>query len=876
MPVMSVVRALPLRLLGTVTLAAVLILAAGPAGLLPPLAAVGAAVAVAAVLPAAALVGLALALPAATGAWTVCRGTGLLSLGVAAGGVSMAVLPLLGPGPRPVVALAGLAVATGTYLLGMLLLPGVATTPTVRLRRAVDGLSIGVSLWFTAWLLLPRGTGHPAAYAAAVITMAGLAVIAVTVLRTTRSRATALRCGAGAGSALLGLAGLVGLLDYAAPAGALAAAALPVLAGPLLIWAGARQSEVAPQPPRPVQPDGTFAAYPMLAPPVGVGLVAAAYHIFVLGPLDRTAVMLGIGTGAGLVIREMLAAADVRRFARRLAGQEARLRALVTGGSDVAMVLSDDLVVRWQSPAATRQFGLCDPDVIGHPFTDLVHPDDAVAVTDWLRGARAGGGGRDGRPDRPALIGARVRDGGGRWRETESSICDLRSTPEVGALAVHVREVGQRRHLERTLDRLASIDQLTGLPNRREVLRAVTARLGSGHHSGTLLVLDLHGLAGVADLRGRAACEAVLVQAALRLRLHAGPENLVGRLGESQLAVVTPARPIEAYGLGVQLLAALTGPYQLPGRPVRLLASVGMAELAAAPSADDVLRRGTLALRQAGQLGRNRIEWYDESLEKHLVRRMDLERHLPGAAGRDELALVYQPVAELDSQRPVGVEALVRWRHPFLGTVLPGELFPVADKLRVGEEIRDWVLHTACQQAAAWRREGYDLWLAVNVSARQLTAGFAPEVAAALSVHQIPPERLVVELAAAEVGRDVPTIATQLSKLRALGVRTALEDFGAGETDLARLRRLPLDMVKLAAPPPTTGSTGGLAAAVVDVARRLGLAVVAEGLETADQLAVVRGAGCRFGQGFQIARPAPAGQIADYLAELAGQPAPTG
>lgn len=913
MSVTSVDRVFPLRVLGTVTLGAALVLVAGLAGAVDPLLAVAVAVGAAALVPAVALICLALAVHA-TGSFASCRGAGFLGVGVFASGAAVATLPLVDSGSRAFVAVTGLALAAAAYLLGLLLLPGVATTLMARLRRAFDGISIGVSLSLTAWLLLPAGhAGHQATYAAALIAAAGLSTSTVTVLRSTRRRAATVRCGVGVASAVVGLMLLVGAVEYAAPPGVLVAAAAPVVAGPAVIWAGARRSGATPHASGPASADGTFAGYPMLALPVGAAVLAAAYHLAVVGPPDRTAALLAMAVGASLAVREILAATDVRRYARRVAAQEAHLRALVAGASDVAMVLGDDLRVRWQSPAAARQLGLYDPDVVDHPFLDLVHPDDATGVADRLRAALAAGPGRDpgrepgrgpggdpGRdPGRPVLVEARIIDGYGHWRETESTISDLRATPEVGALVVHVRDVGERRQLERTLDRLASTDHLTGLPNRRELTRAITNRQRAGHRSGALLVIDLHGLVGVNDLRGRAAGEAVLVEAALRLRTQAGPEDLVSRLGEGQFAVVTGDDAIEAYALGVRLLATLTGPYELPDRPVQLQASAGLTALPPGISPDSVVRRGTLAVRQASQLGRNRIEWYDESLEHQLVRRLDLERHLPGAAGRGELDLVYQPVTELASERPVGVEALVRWRHPVLGTVLPGELLPVADKLQVSEEIGEWVLHAACRQAAAWRRDGHDLWLGVNVSARQLAADFVPEVAAALSVHEIPPERLTVEISDVELserhrdaavwgtaagGRvagpvaedrprpapfdradDLPMIAMYLGKLRALGVRTALDDFGAGHTDLVRLRRLPLDVVKLAAPS-ATGSPDGLATAVVDLARRLGLTVVAEGLETPDHLALVRGAGCRYGQGYLVARPAPAERIEAYLA----------
>jgi EAL domain-containing protein (putative c-di-GMP-specific phosphodiesterase class I) len=201
--------------------------------------------------------------------------------------------------------------------------------------------------------------------------------------------------------------------------------------------------------------------------------------------------------------------------------------------------------------------------------------------------------------------------------------------------------------------------------------------------------------------------------------------------------------------------------------------------------------------------------------------------------------------------------------------VLPAELLPAAERLRLGAEIGEWALHTACRQVSVWRRRGHDLWLAINVTPRQLTAAdFVPEVAAALSVHQDPPERLTVEVSEADVGDQLGAVAAQLSRLRALGVRTGLDDVGTRQTDLARLRRLPLDVVKLC--PTASTTTGGepvseVAAAVVDVARRLGATVVAEGLETEEQRRLVRQAGCQYGQGYLVAAPSPAEHLEAFL-----------
>lgn len=410
-------------------------------------------------------------------------------------------------------------------------------------------------------------------------------------------------------------------------------------------------------------------------------------------------------------------------------------------------------------------------------------------------------------------------------------------------------------------------DRVTGLANRRELFRAISARRRANRNSGALVVV---GLTGPRSEPGAGPDPALLRTVGDRLRRRVGPAGLVARSDEDEFAVVTADGPVEAYALGLGLQQELSEAH--PNGDTHMSPSIGVTDLGG-EGPEEVLRRGQLARQRAAGLPPPRIDWYDEAVEQQQIRRLDLERHLPGAAGRRELDLVYQPVLDLTTGRPVGVEALLRWRHPVLGTVLPSEFLPVAEKLRAGPELGEWALHMASRQVAGWRRAGYDLWLAVNVSASQLEAGFVSEVAAALSVHQCPPERLVVEISEAEVGEQVAVVAEQLSKLRALGVRVCLDDFGSASTDLGRLRRLPLDLVKLGAPRGAEPASD-MVRAMVDLAHRLGLAVVVEGLESNAQLTTVTRAGCRHGQGFLLAAPAPAEYVTTYLAREMGSVSP--
>jgi len=803
-----------------------------------------------------------------------CRGSGFLGVGSLAGGLTAVTLTQVDGSHQAAVSAVGLGAAVTAYVLGILLLPGAATTLGMRLRRACDGVSIGVSLAFAGWLLPPPGGMPPAALAGMLFAVGGLSIVTVTALRAARYRRAAILCGAGAGTAVLGLAIQTMMIAYGVSETALLYPAALVVVGPILVLLGAYRADADGEIVPPDEPETRLSGYPLLTVPALLAMLAALYHLITVGEFDHTAILIGLMVIPTVVVREIMAAADVRRFARRLVEQEAHFRSLVAGANDLIMIVDDDLVVRWQSPAAARLFGLSDADVVGRPFPSLMHPDDAAEVTSLLTAVLS----ERQAPGRPPLVEARLRDGYGAWRDTESTVGDQRAVPAVAALVVHVRDVGERRHLERTLHQLAFTDQLTGLANRRELMRTIVSQREVDGHTGALLVIDLHGMADVNEVRGREMGDAVLIEVGRRLRTAVGSDDLPARLAGDEFAVVTVEGPVLAYALGTRLLTILTEPYQLPGAIVHLKVSIGLAELSGGDNVDDVLRRADLARRRARQMGRDRIEWYDAYLEEQLVRRMDLERELPGATTRGELDLVYQPVLSLPDRQPVGVEALLRWRNPTLGTVLPTELLPVAEDLGLIEEIGQWVLAIAVKQLAAWTVPGRELWMSINVSPRELAAAdYVTRVKAALAERELSPELFVVEVAESRLSGDVAAVVTQLAALRSLGVRTALDDFGAGQASLQQLRRLPVDLLKIDGsiiaaptdqlPADLQGHSRPLIDVVADLGRRLGVEIIAEGLESISQIRQAQEAGCGLGQGFALARPAPAERVEAFLEE---------
>ncbi|MFC4046269.1 putative bifunctional diguanylate cyclase/phosphodiesterase [Dactylosporangium siamense] len=816
-----------------------------------------------------------------------CRGAGFLGmgalftgLGVAATGVAALTPSIAAPG---LVAAVTTLVAAPTFLLGLLLLPGTAPTVSARLRRLLDGAGIGVTLCYSVWVLASgpaaSALAGPLPLTVAVTCCVAVSVAVVTGLRAVRHRPAAIACAGGAALSIVGLGVFTVLLSaLRSPdhpfgptadwvAAGLVAAGLALIAGPFLIVTGARRADDVPTSPHAADSSGTLAGYPLLVGPALLAIAVSVLHLLTGGRFDRAALGLGLAAVVAVALREALAARDIRSYARVLATREAHFKTLVAGSTDVTVVLDADLVVRWQSPAAARQFSLSDQDVLGRPLTDLLHPADAAPATEALHAVLAG--------RQHVLVQARLRDGFGRWRDTESTVSDQRAAPEVAGVVVHVRDVGDRAQLQRSLDEATWTDDQTGLANRRKFLASVTeAHRTATADAGSVLVVELDRFESVADLHGPTVANAVLVEAARRLRTGVGRDDLPARLASAGFAVLTDAPLVHAFALATRLATAFAEPFHLPGHTVHLTADVGVADLLGATDAEDALRHADIARRRARQLSRGRdggrVECYDKSFEAALVRRTDLEQQLPGVVGRGELDLVYQPVVDLVTRRPVGAEALLRWRHPRLGAVPPQEFLPVAEELGLAEELGEWALHQACRQLSRWRGDGRDLWMSVNASARQLAApGWLATVATAIDTHCVPAESLIVEVAEAALPDDAGAI-EQLAGLRALGVRTAIDHFGTGPTALAHLRRLPVDVLKIdqvlfSEPAGQRAPATPIVDVVVGLARRLGIDVVACGLETESHVDVVRAAGCQLGQGFLLSRPDHAEHVEAFL-----------
>ncbi|MBK9180385.1 MAG: EAL domain-containing protein [Acidimicrobiales bacterium] len=463
-----------------------------------------------------------------------------------------------------------------------------------------------------------------------------------------------------------------------------------------------------------------------------------------------------------------------------------------------------------------------------------------------------------------------------------------------------LRDVTEREHLEEALTRQALHDPLTGLPNRRLLGDLLTQALARAERRGwpmVLLYLDLDRFKVVNDTLGHAVGDAVLVETATRLEREVRGGDVPARVGGDEFVVVcedVSARS-EAEALALRLVEAFRAPFQVGGRRVPVTASVGyvlagpgegaIGHLRGEADADELLRAADAAMYRSKQTGRNRATEFDLALSEHTAMRVSVERDLPLALTRGELRLHFQPIVRLPGGEVVGAEALLRWEHPERGLLAPSAFLEVAEDTGLIVELGVWVLERAVREAVGWPRgrgaagEPAALTVSVNLSTRQLADPlFAERVGELLDVAGLPAERLVLEITESTAMADPDRVQPTFERLAGLGVTLSIDDFGTGFSSLAQLRRLPVGQVKIdrsfVSGLGVDPADATLVAAVVDLAHRLGLTVVGEGVETPDQLVELARLGSDLAQGFLLGEPVPAATLRQRL--LAEAAAPVG
>ena len=554
-----------------------------------------------------------------------------------------------------------------------------------------------------------------------------------------------------------------------------------------------------------------------------------------------------------------------RKLARNAVEEARRLRTFADAAVEGLVVIDGDVIVD-----ANRSFlQLAGFDSVGDAPARL---SDLLIEADLDSLSMA--------PDAPPAE-CRLMRADGEGREVELLLRPLawRGT-ELRILAV--RDISERKEAAERIAHLAFHDTLTGLPNRAVFTDRLASTVEKAAQAGepvAVLCVDLDGFKAVNDIYGHPAGDELLVAAAQRLRAAVREHELVARLGGDEFAVIQSGgiQPAHSGLLAERVLAALAEPFAIGAETVRVSGSVGVAlfpDDAATP--EDLIKNADMALYRAKADGRGSARFYEAAMDEALRERRQLDADLRQAIGKGELGVHYQPLADLESGTILGFEALVRWQHPGRGAVGPATFIPLAEESGFILKLGEWVLREACAEAARWTPP---LKLSVNLSPVQFTQGdLAAQVEQILAETGLDPRRLELEVTEGLLIKDADKAIAILKRLKTLGVEIAMDDFGTGYSSLSYFRMFPFDKVKIdqsfIRDMIGNPQARAIIRSVIGLGRGLGMPVVAEGVETSEQLDALRAEGCDQVQGYLISRPNPIGHFAGVVMDRAVETQP--
>ncbi|MGW0892931.1 sensor domain-containing protein [Saccharopolyspora sp. NPDC002578] len=583
------------------------------------------------------------------------------------------------------------------------------------------------------------------------------------------------------------------------------------------------------------------------------------------------------GDGSALVVRVSAAEMDggyvlvcADETARRHA--ERTFATVIDALDEGVLVINPTAIVESANPAAQRILGAQPTEIVGvnadaWPMFD----ENGDRVTEQTRPSATTL--RTGQPVNSRVLRVQRGDGQSVWLAVTARALNPDDRPPYRVL-VSFSDITESRAARERLEHEATHDPLTGLANRTLVLRHLDAAVNSPHREQALTVLfvDLDNFKIVNDSLGHGVGDEVLRNIGQRLVRATDDREFVGRLGGDEFVIATQ-NPFDQEELSVradQLLRTLTEPTHVEGIRLHVDASIGI--VVSRPgdtrSAQDLLRDADVAMYRAKAQGRGRYTFFDVELRERVQRHMLLEQDLRHAVSQQQLWVAYQPVVDLKSEQVIGAEGLLRWTHPEHGSISPAEFIPLAEESDLINEIGEFMLRTVTREFAELRREhGAALQINANLSPRQLGDPRLHDIVRnALDDAGMPPEALCLEVTENALMQDATSAVRALRDLRKLGAFLAIDDFGTGYSSLAQLRRLPLDTLKIdrsfVSDLGESEDVQAIVTSIVAMAHAVGLSVVGEGVETAEQLEILQRIGCDLGQGFLFGKPAPLNDFA--------------
>ncbi len=559
---------------------------------------------------------------------------------------------------------------------------------------------------------------------------------------------------------------------------------------------------------------------------------------------------------------------DRKRAEAQMLRSEARFRLMVQNSSDVVAIIDDNSLVTYISPSIESMLGFPPHEVLGRNVFELLSVTDAERVRS-LEVAELDG----------TTIDVRVQARDGSIRSVEVVITDMRHQAEVDGIVLNIRDVTDRKSLEDEMRHQALHDDLTGLANRTLFVERVNDAVRSPKRNGevvAVLFIDLDDFKLINDSLGHLIGDQVLVSVADRIQQCLRLSDVASRLGGDEFAVLLSGiyGATEVFEVAERIRESLRVPVQVGEQEFPLSASLGIAsDLDGTRSGEDLLRSADLAMYQAKQQGKDRIELFEDHMEASAFEELEIKTALARAIENDEFVLHYQPIIDMATSQIRGVEALIRWEDPNRGMVSPASFIPVAEESGLIRPIGMWVARQAATDLARWRDLGFDIYCSVNVSGRQMEEDdFATKFIQQIAESGVDLGSIVVELTESVLAaRGVSEV---FDRFHEVGFRIALDDFGTGYSAFQYLQSFDIDLIKIDrsfVQAMNTEADAGVVEAVLDVARRIDAKTVAEGIEDTTELRALKQLGVELGQGYYFSRPIEAAKMLKLLEdELVG------